>query len=367
MRRLFHQDPAPQALRTLPPRVLLQRPSLAAPWLRIEQVVGLPSAHFRQLYLATLVSLLNHVQLLQFPIRDDHPGDVPFVDSALARAARALSLARGHLLPPGRATEDAKDHHHVWRYGIFTAELLRGMEQVALGQVIQQWGWCNRRQRWDPSARPLHVRWRAGWYAAVEVLPPPSAAACLPLAESIIPHYGLAWISSDSEAYAAWVHALCGQPGQPKHTEVPANTLSPTTAGGVTTLTGAVADPSPSVDTPFRPALDALGGRKLGRAFWAWLTRSMADGSLTIDDTDSLLFRVADVAIALRTPQTFQRYAAQTGADWRVVQQGFLKLQMHRRAGESNFSELEVDHGRRYPVVIVTLSPGVLPIGMTHG
>lgn len=357
-----HDRPSP-ARRALPPRVLLRRPALAAPWRRIEHIAGLPAAHFDALYLATMTALLDHVQLLPVPALYARTDEVPFVETALARAARALSLARGQLLPPGRATEDAKDYQHVWRYGLFSAQLLRGIEQVALGQAVHRWGRFGDRRCWDPLAGPLRRNWGTAWYAVAGPLPAPPAAACLRLAARIVPPRALTWLCSDPDAYTAWARTLGAAPtpttGAP--TSAPADSDVPNASTDAMEINATSTGPSSAVSS-VQPPPEAPRGRELGHAFQTWLWRSIADGALRVDEDDALLFRMSDGAIALRTPHTFQCYAAQTGTDWKAVQQGFLKLRVHRRATGRNFSELEVTGGRHYPVVILPLARNAPPV-----
>jgi len=338
--------------RVLPAHILLRRPALVAPWARIQQAVGLPDVYFRELYLATLTSLLDHVQLLSLPSPTTSSTQIAFVDHAVARAARALTLARGQLLPHGRGTEDAKGRSHVWHYSLFAAQLLRGVEQVALGQAIYHWRRWGKPRPWDPLDSPLRSTWATRWYCAAERLPPPPAAAALRIAERIMPERGLAWLAADADAYAAWVGARCEE-SMASSTE--ARPLQPVSAKDSALAVDTTAAKAPS--SP-HPLTQPTGARQRAHAFLAWLTRAIADGTLSVDKADSLLFRVPDNALALRTPQTFQRYAAETGADWKAVQQAVLKLGVHRHESGSNFTQFNV-HDRTYTVVIMPIAPAL--------
>ena len=165
-----------------------------------------------------------------------------------------------------------------------------------------------------------------------------------------MPTRGVAWLAADRDAHAEWARTLRGESSPLRTPAAPITPNDPIVDGAADISTH---DGTPAlVDVPTRET----GGRQRGEAFVEWLTRSISDGSLTVGQPSSLLFRMPGNKIALRTPQTFQRYAVETDEDWKAVQQAVLNMHRHCREGTSNFTRLSVRPGRAYPVVVFALT-----------
>jgi len=203
------KPPYPDCLQVLLPLDLLGQRTKQVK--TIQQLAGIPKAHWRKLYLDALLAFADYVQQLPASEAHHHPGAGGLLDHSLEVVIHALHIRRGHLLPHGADAEEITAKKDLWTYAVFSAALLHDvgkplMDQVVTlfdkqGQDLGQWdalttpitgdGWYRIRYRKERQHR-LHER------------------AALLLSRLILPTPALNWLASDRTVLSAWMAAVSG-------------------------------------------------------------------------------------------------------------------------------------------------------------
>lgn len=207
--RRKQSPPHPDCLQVLLPLDLLgQR---AKQIKAIQQLAGVPKAHWRSLYMDALLAFAGYVQQLPASEAHHHPGAGGLLDHTLEVVIHALRTRRGHLLPHGADAEEITAKKDVWTYAVFSSALLHDVGKPLMDQVVTlydkqghelgHWdalttsmpsdGWYRIRYRKDRQYR-LHER------------------AALLLSRLILPVPALNWLASDRAVLAAWMATVSG-------------------------------------------------------------------------------------------------------------------------------------------------------------
>ena len=93
------RPPHPDCLPVLLPLDLLGQRSKEIK--TIQQLAGVPKAHWRTLYMEALLAFAGYVQQLPASEAHHHSGAGGLLDHTLEVVIQALRLRRGHLLPQG--------------------------------------------------------------------------------------------------------------------------------------------------------------------------------------------------------------------------------------------------------------------------
>lgn len=203
-------EPVEKVLPVLDATTLLRphRHQLAA----IQQLVGVPRAHWEAFYTTAFQNYAGFVQQLPASEAHHHSGPGGMLAHGLEVVREALKLRRGRLLPPGAAAEELASRQDLWTYAVTTAALLHDAGKPVTDLRVRL---CDRDGReigyWDPWTGPLSstarryrvdfVRERRhGFHERVTPL----------LVRFLLPQRGLSWLASDPEVFAAWLATISG-------------------------------------------------------------------------------------------------------------------------------------------------------------
>ena len=207
--RRKQSPPHPDCLQVLLPLDLLGQRAKQVK--TIQQLAGVPKAHWRTLYMDALLAFAGYVQQLPASESHHHPGAGGLLDHTLEVVTHALRIRRGHLLPHGADAEEITAKKDVWTYAVFSSALLHDVGKPLMDQVVTlydkqgrelgHWdalttsmpcdGWYRIRYRKDRQYR-LHER------------------AALLLSRLILPIPALNWLASDRSVLAAWMATVSG-------------------------------------------------------------------------------------------------------------------------------------------------------------
>ncbi|MBK9132461.1 MAG: helicase/relaxase domain-containing protein [Gammaproteobacteria bacterium] len=182
----------------------------------IRQLVGVPQAHWDELYAAAFEAYALFVQQLPASEAHHHAGPGGMLTHGLEVVCEALKLRRGRLLPSGAAAEEMVARQDRWTYATATAALLHDLGKPVTDLRVRLYnendrglGW------WDPWGGPMTGD--AAWYRVEfvrdrryrfhERVPPL-------LVHFIFPRQGLSWLASDPEVLQAWLATISGDAEQ---------------------------------------------------------------------------------------------------------------------------------------------------------
>lgn len=196
--------------------VLLAAPHRQAMIRQLADLVSCPKSDFESLYLGALKNYAQLVQELPASEAHHHAGRGGMLDHGLETVVRALTLRRGHMLPPDATPEEQNAKQDVWAYGIFTAALLHDIgkpladQQVALvsesGKVVAIWNpWSGPMDDDYAGYRTAFVRNRDyGLHERVAPL----------LVHQVVPSIGMAWLTNERPLLNVWLAAIQGDIGE---------------------------------------------------------------------------------------------------------------------------------------------------------
>jgi len=207
--RRKHNPPHPDCLQVLLPLDLLgQRSSQIK---TIQQLAGVPKAHWRTLYMDALLAFAGYVQQLPASEAHHHPGAGGLLDHTLEVVTHALRIRRGHLLPHGADAEEITTKKDVWTYAVFSSALLHDVGKPLMDQVVtlydkqgQELGY------WDALTTPMisdgwyRIRYRKNRQYRLH------ERTALLLSRLILPAPALNWLASDRAVLAAWMATVSG-------------------------------------------------------------------------------------------------------------------------------------------------------------
>jgi len=207
--RRRQNPPHPDCLQVLLPLDLLgQR---AKQIKTIQQLAGVPKAHWRTLYMDALLAFAGYVQQLPASEAHHHPGAGGLLDHTLEVVTHALRIRRGHLLPHGADAEEITAKKDVWTYAVFSSALLHDVGKPLMNQVVTLYDKQGRDLgHWDALTTPMISD---GWYRIrhrKERQYRLHERTALLLSRLILPVPALNWLASDRAVLAAWMATVSG-------------------------------------------------------------------------------------------------------------------------------------------------------------
>lgn len=177
----------------------------------IQQLAGVPRAHWRSLYLEALLSFAGYVQQLPASESHHHPGAGGLLDHCLEVVIHALRNRRGHLLPQGGDAEEITAKKDVWTYAVFSAALLHDIGKPLMDQTITLYDKHGRELGvWNALTTPIiDAHWYRIRYRKDRQYRLHERAALL-LTNLILPAPALNWLSADRTVLAAWLASISG-------------------------------------------------------------------------------------------------------------------------------------------------------------
>ncbi|MES9928260.1 MAG: MobH family relaxase [Candidatus Thiodiazotropha sp. 6PDIVS] len=177
----------------------------------IQQLAGVPKAHWRSLYLEALLSFAGYVQQLPASESHHHPGVGGLLDHCLEVVIHALRNRRGHLLPQGGDAEEITAKKDVWTYAVFSAALLHDAGKPLMDQTVTLYDKHGRELGvWNALTTPItDAHWYRIRYRKDRLYRLHERAALL-LTNLILPAPALDWLSTDRTVLAAWLASISG-------------------------------------------------------------------------------------------------------------------------------------------------------------
>ncbi len=208
-------NPAPAAAGQIlvrAPEALLASPERQSRLEAIEALTRVTPTHFETLYRQALLNYASCVQQLPASEAHHHAGLGGLLDHGLETAVFSLKLRRGHLLPPGAATETIDAQADLWSYACFTAALLHDIGKPAVDQKVELFDRHGQALGpWDSWAGPMEAHAYEAQFLRGRNYRMHQRAAPL-LARFIVPSEGLRWLTSEREVLAAWLAVITGMP-----------------------------------------------------------------------------------------------------------------------------------------------------------
>ena len=177
----------------------------------IQQLAGVPKAHWKSLYLNALLAFAGYVQQLPASESHHHPGAGGLLDHSLEVVIHALQIRRGHLLPQGADAEEITSKKDMWTYAIFSSALLHDVGKPLMDQVVMLYDKGGHELgAWDAITAPIsgdgwyRVRYRKDRQYRLH------ERAALLLSRLIIPTPALTWLGSDRSLLSVWLAAISG-------------------------------------------------------------------------------------------------------------------------------------------------------------
>jgi integrating conjugative element relaxase (TIGR03760 family) len=185
---------------------------------QIEELAGVPVAHFQQYYLSPLHHYARFVQQLPASEAHHHAHAGGLLDHTLEVIATALSLRQGYLLPPGAEIEELVHRKDVWTYAVFAAALCHDLAKPAVDQKVSLYDSPGQAIGiWDSWCGDLDSKATAHWYG-VEFVRNRTyrlhEKASMLLVHRILPTSGLTWLASDRQVFSAWCGCVSGDVSQ---------------------------------------------------------------------------------------------------------------------------------------------------------
>lgn len=177
----------------------------------IQQLAGVPKAHWRSLYLDALLAFAAYVQQLPASEAHHHPGAGGLLDHSLEVVIHTLRIRRGHLLPQGADAEEIAAKKDVWTYAVFSSALLHDVGKPLMDQVVHLYDKHGKEMgTWDAlTASMTEASWYRIRYRKERQYRLHERAALL-LTRLILPAPALNWLAADRTVLSAWLACVSG-------------------------------------------------------------------------------------------------------------------------------------------------------------
>lgn len=178
----------------------------------IQQLVGVPRAHWEAFYATLFEAYASFVQQLPASEAHHHAGPGGMLAHGLEVVREALKLHRGRLLPPGAAAEELASKRDLWIYAVTTAALLHDVGKPVTDLRVHLYDREGREiGYWTPWAGPLSSAARRYRVEFVRDRRHRFHERVTPLlVQFLLPQRGLGWLASDPEVFAAWLATISG-------------------------------------------------------------------------------------------------------------------------------------------------------------
>jgi len=369
--RLFHTDKATQGgsqtfnkhliEACLPSEKLLAEPIHRKSYLYyIKKYSDAPEDHFTTLYEKLIHTTTTYLQSLPDAATLNTQHFSLLLDNALARMYYALVLRQYITLPSGASSEQIQKEYPLWTYVVSSSALLWNCGKLATQYNIAL---CNANGdingKWDPLLGSLLEQ--TTHYKVTDINPKTHRRHELfaPLiARQIMPEAGLKWIMSNPVALDMWLAALNDESGtsgtvglilslinQLLEGKLPFNALIKQleiTSHEQAVLLQLDLEEVNQLLQQYRSDHKQTQGEGLtahqdlaaGKEFLNWLRDGLANGSLSVNQANSLIHIGSDGAFLLY-PQIFQDFCAAYPRfkDWIVVFKQFNALGLSKLSG----------------------------------
>jgi len=326
----------------------------------IKKYSAAPDEQFSALYQTLIHTMSDYLQGLPDAATLLTPHFSLLLDNALARMYYALILREYVILPAGANAEKVKKEYPLWTYVVSSSALLWHCGKLATQYTIS---FCTQQGdiqgRWDPLLGSLLEQ--TAYYKVADVNSKTTRRHELLsplLARQIMPETGLKWIMSDPLALDMWLAALNDESGSSgnvglilslanqlldgtlsfqallkqlnitNHEQAVLLQLDLEEAGQVVQQHRGEAKQADTAGLAAQQDIEA------GKAFLDWLREELANGSLSVNQLQSLIHISADGAFLLY-PQIFQDFCAAYPRfkDWVVVFKQFNALGLSKLSG----------------------------------
>ena len=203
------RPPNPECLPVLTPQDLTGQRNRQVN--NIQQLAGVPKAHWQSLYLDAILSFAGYVQQAPASEAHHHSGLGGLLEHSLEVVIHALRTRRGHLLPQGSDAEEITAKKDVWTYAVFSAALLHDVGKPLMDQAITLYDKNGHDLGvWNALTTPMtDAHWYRIRYRKDRQYRLHERAALL-LANMILPAAALNWLAADRTVLSAWLASVCG-------------------------------------------------------------------------------------------------------------------------------------------------------------
>lgn len=282
---------------------------------KLNETLQLPVEHFEALYKDLLTNFIEYVQILP----DYYGGRLgSMIYEGMHRAHVAVQLLFDtHVAKP----------EPLFTYAVFSMALLLDIKRVMATQKVMisdekghyLFEWCPFNGSMLKRGEYFKIRPYAGHREAFLHAINPI------LAKDLLPEVGVAWLATDSTLFDMWVAVLSG------HADWAGE------LGHIHKLLKKVMDElrAEQLDEGFVEVESWVPEETAeGEKFWKWLKDGIDDGSITVNQKDSLV-HVLDDGIYIDVPEVYQAYNHTYAAhrDWIVVQLQFNNLGLPMLSG----------------------------------
>ncbi len=235
------------------------------------------------------------------------------------RLQKILRLREGYILPIGAAPEQVSRMHAAYSYALLTAVIV----EWVTGAV------SSREYSGDSKGYPLL------------------------LATRFVPDEGLAWLNQYRQVAMDWCDFFVA-PDKSSLREIQRKALMMNSVAEMKTTetkddagesqAGQGADnagmPQEATKTPLAETKPA--GPK-GLVFVKTLREAISEGSVSVDQSDSMVYTTAQGAVFLRAPEIFHWYEGVSGVAAKTAQNQFNRLGITERNGKGNYFKAQID------------------------
>lgn len=177
---------------------------------QIKENVGVPVAHWNDVYYEFIENFASKVQLLPASESHHHASFGGLLQHSLEAGLNALKLRRALMLPLGGDSETIEKEKELWSYAVFTAALLHDVGKPLTDQIITIVN-DSKHRTFNPLTESFNLsqvyrlEFRRGRkYRSHENVP-------LLLASRLIPDIGLNWLCSNPDILDEWTFCLTGR------------------------------------------------------------------------------------------------------------------------------------------------------------
>ena len=326
----------------------------------IKKFSDAPDEPYSKLYLPLIENLASYLQDLPDAATLNTQHFSQLLDNALARAYYGLILRQYITLPSGGTDQQIQEQYPLWTYVVCSSAALWQIGKLHTEYDIAL---CNAEGtvhgKWDPLQGPLIEQ--STHYRIQDINPKTHRRhdEITPLiARQIMPEVGFKWIASNPMALDMWLAALSDTTGATGITGLILSLISQLIAGtltfnelmkqlNITNYEQAVllqldleeaAQQLQHLHTHSVQAQSdvatATQDLQAGKDFLTWLRKGLADGSITVNQANSVVHMGSDGAFLLY-PQIFQDFSASYPRykDWIVVHKQFNLLGLTKLSG----------------------------------
>lgn len=290
---------------------------------RLSTLVAVPEDYFTALYLTPINNILYRSQNLPMFGADSTS---PLSSFKFHCILNGMKIKESRILPKNIDAELINEQKDIWRYVVFISLLMYGVGSTLTSRNIEYFDRNpNNTTNWNPYGKPMPIGSKYLFSAEKRQPEHSSSLTFLPL---VFQPNSLSWLMKNSLAYNTVLNSIA----HPQNNEMISDIIKEAYQ---------LEDPITNEnDQPLKQKnhladTDSPTQKELGEKFHSWLSGSVTNSHLTVDEPDSYVFRKGKL-VGLLTPNIFQYYASLQNLDWNAVQKGFLKLGLHEMNPSEN-------------------------------